>query len=159
MTLEEKRRAKHPNTSTFFYHNANPKRKITTDCVIRALSVGMEKPYNDVVMEMAQFQCETGFDMSSTEGIDRYLKKNGWTRCKQPKKEDGTKYTGKEFCLKVQHPLRIEELNLCGGKDYNWHNIIADLGGHHIVAIIDGMVYDIWNSTGGCIGIVWVKEV
>lgn len=157
MTLVEKRKAKHPDTPTFHYHNANPKNKITTDCVIRALSVGMEKPYEDVVMEMAKFQCETGFDMSSTEGIDRYLKKNGWTRCKQPKKDDGKKYTGKEFCMTLSHPIYSEELNLCTAP-FNWHRVIADCGGHHIVAIVEGQIWDTWNSTSGSIGIVWVKQ-
>lgn len=157
MTLEEKRRKKHPNTSTFFYHNANPKNKITTDCVIRALSTGMQKPYNEVVMELAQMQCETGFDDGDTALIDRYLKKNGWVRCKQPKKEDGKKYTGKEFCLKLQHPIYSEELTTLP-IDFDWHHVIADIGGHHIVAIVDGQVHDIWNSTHKCIGIVWVKE-
>ena len=156
MTLLEKRKAKFPDTSTFHYHNANPKNKITTDCVIRELSVGMEKPYEDVVMEMAKFQCETGFDMSSTEGIDRYLQKNGWIRCKQPKKSDGKKYTGKEFCLTLSHPIYSEELNLYT-LPFNWHRVIADCGGHHIVAVVEGQVWDTWNSTGGSIGIVWVK--
>ena len=42
MTLEERRRIKHPNTSAFVYYNANPKNKITTDCFICVLSVGMQ---------------------------------------------------------------------------------------------------------------------
>ena len=156
MTLTEKRMAKYPNTDTFTYYNANPKNKITTDCVIRALCTGMEKPYNDVVMELAQMQCETGFDMSENSLIDRYLQKNGWTRCKQPKQADGTKYTGAEFCRTLSNPIYSEEINLTD-KPFNWHRVIANLGGHHIVAIVEGTVYDTWNSTGGSIGIVWVK--
>lgn len=156
MTLTEKRKAKYPNTDTFTYYNANPKNKITTDCVIRALCTAMEKPYNDVVMELARMQCETGFDMSENSLIDRYLQKNGWTRCKQPKKWDGTKYTGKEFCRTLSHPIYSEELNLTD-KPFNWHRVVANLGGHHIVAIVEGTVYDTWNSTAGSIGIVWVK--
>ena len=61
MTMDEKRQRRYPNTSTFVYHNANPKKKLTTDCVIRALSTAMEKPYQEVVMELAQLQCETGY--------------------------------------------------------------------------------------------------
>lgn len=156
MTLLEKRKAKYPDTSTFTYYNANPKNKITTDCVIRALCTAMQKPYNEVVMEMAEMQCRTGYDMSSTEGIDRYLKENGWTRCKQPRKSDNKKYTGKEFCLTLSHPIYSEELNLTS-LPFDWHNVIADIGGHHIVAILDGKVHDVWNSTYKSIGIVWVK--
>ena len=39
----------------------------------------------------------------------------------------------------------------------DWHHIIANIGGHHIVAILDGKVHDIWDSTYKCIGNVWVK--
>lgn len=157
MTLEERRRAKHPNTNTFLYYNANPKNKVTTDCVVRALCTGMQKPYNEVVMELAQMQCETGYDDGDVEMIDRYLKKNGWTRCKQPRKEDRTKYTGEEFCSIIQNPLKWKELNSIPKNGFDLRHIIANIGGHHIVAIVDGKVHDIWNSTQGCIGTVWVK--
>lgn len=156
MTLLEKRRAKYPDTTTFHYHNANPKNKITTDCVIRALCTGLQMEYNDVVMELARMQCETGFDDGDTQLIDRYLKSKGWVRCKQPRKEDNTKYTGNEFCQRLMHPIYSEELNLYS-LPFDAHHIIADLGGHHIVAIVSGQVYDTWNSTRGCIGIVWVN--
>lgn len=63
-------------------------------------------------MELAEMQCKTGFASNSNELIDRYLQANGWKRCKQPKKENGKKYTGHEFCLKLSHPIYSEELNL-----------------------------------------------
>lgn len=156
MTLVEKRMAKYPNTATFQYYNANPKNKVTTDCVIRALSAGLQKPYNEVVMELAKMQCETGYDDGDSTLIDKYLQKNGWVKCKQPKKYNGKKYTGKEFCLKLQHPIYCEELDSLPS-NCDWHHIIANIGGHHIVAILDGKVHDIWDSTYKCIGNVWVK--
>lgn len=157
MTLIEKRKAKYPDTSTFKYHNANPKNKITSDCVVRALSAGMQKPYNEVVMELASLQCETGFAFGSNELIDRYLQKNGWKRCKQPKKDNGKKYTGKEFCLALSDSLQCSELELASNL-FDWQNIVAKIGSHHIVAIIQGKVHDIWDSTDGSIGIIWMKE-
>lgn len=158
MTMDEKRQRRYPNTSTFVYHNANPKKKLTTDCVIRALSTAMEKPYQEVVMELAQLQCETGYDDGDPTLYNKYLKKHGWVKCKQPRKWDGTKYTGEEFCLKLQHPIYCEELETLPD-NFDWHHIIAHIGGHHIVSIIDGFVHDIWNSTHKCIGNVWVKEI
>jgi hypothetical protein len=35
--------------------------------------------------------------------------------------------------------------------------MIANIGGHHIVAIIEGQINDIWDSSDGCIGNVWVN--
>lgn len=34
-------------------------------------------------------------------------------------------------------------------------NIIAHIGGNHIVAIVNHKVYDIWDSTDYCIGNFW----
>ena len=148
MTNIEKRMRKYPETDTFHYYNANSKNKITGDCVIRAISRATDIPYNDVVMGLAELHCKTGFNMESTECYDRFLKEHGWKKYKQPRQPDNTKYTGKEFCKEL----------------FDWFNgdvprkIIAHIGSHHIVAIIDGKVNDIWNSTDGAIGNYWVKE-
>lgn len=149
MTLIEKRKLKYPDTKTFHYYNANPKNKITTDCVIRALSRGMNKPYNEVVMELALLQCETGYDDGDKKLYDTYLKNNGWIKHNQPRKWDNTKYTGEEWCYEVQ--------SVVYDRSTNWDRIIANIGGHHVVAIINGKVNDIWNSTYGCIGNYWTK--
>lgn len=135
------RQEKYPDTKTFHYYNANPKNRITGDCWCRAISTATEIPYNTVVMEMAELHCKTGYD--AMENISRYLESKGWAKCKQPKRLDGTKYTGDEFCRKLAMK----------GQRY-----VANIGGHHMVAIVDRRVYDIWNSTGGCIGNYWVKE-
>ena len=136
-----KRQDKYPETSTFHYYNANPKNRITGDCRIRAISVACEVPYNQVVMDLAKIQCETGYDQTANQGISILLKQYGWVKHKQPRKEDNTKYTGKEFCERARY----------------YENYIANIGGHHIVAIVKGKVWDIWDSTDGCIGNYWTK--
>lgn len=145
---------KYPTTEVFQYYNRNPKNRITSDCVVRAISHALGIDYTTVVLEMADMQCKTGYDDASKELIDRYLKSKGWVKCKQPRKYDNTKYTGEEFCLKLKHPIYCEELNL---PDCNWHSMIANIGGHHIVAIMEGKIHDTWDSSGGCIGNVWVN--
>lgn len=136
------RQEKYPETRTFHYYNANPKNRITGDCRIRAIAVACEVPYNKVVMDLAKIQCDTGYDQCTNQGIDILMKQYGWTKHKQPRKADNTKYTGKEFCLKMAK------------KNVRY---VANIGGHHIVAIINGKVNDIWDSTGGCIGNYWTK--
>ena len=74
-----KRQDKYPDTNTFHFYNANPHNRFTTDCVIRAISTATEIPYNQVVMEMAEMQCKTGFDPSENKLIDKYLTSKGWT--------------------------------------------------------------------------------
>ena len=135
------RQQKYPDTATFHYHNANPKSRITTDCVIRAICTALEIPYNQVVMELAEQQCMTGYDRSCNTGIDKYLQSKGWVKHKQPRKPDNTKYTGAEFCERAR----------------TYENYIANIGGGHIVAIVGGRVWDTWDSTDGCIGNYWTK--
>ena len=146
-----KRTERYQNTSTFFYYNANPHHRITPDCAIRAISTGTQIPYDTVIRELAEMSIKTGYAIASKELTDRYLKSKGWVKCKQPRKYDNTKYTGKEFCRE----LLAYDCSLPG--DFCIDRVIAHIGGHHIVAIIEGKVHDIWDSTNGCIGNYWVK--
>lgn len=135
------RQEKYPETSTFHFYNANPKGRITTDCVARALSTAMKLDYNRVIMELAEISCETGYDGQDKKGIELFLKGYGWIKHRQPRKLDNTKFTGKEFCKKFDKKK----------------NYVAMIGGHHIVAIVDGKVNDIWDSTDSCIGNYWTE--
>ena len=145
------RQEKCPETSTFHFHNANPKNRITTDCVIRAISTATEIPYNKVVMEMAELQCKTGYDDGDKKLYDMYLKSKGFVQYYQPRKADNTKYTGKDFCD------RLKEDFIWAANAKKLKRIVANIGGGHVVAIIDGKVWDTWDSTDGCIGNYWVK--
>jgi hypothetical protein len=142
------------NTVHFKYYNANPKDKITGDCVIRALSVAMKKSWDEVLTDLYKYALKYKQMLNDDILYKKYLKDNGWKMLKQPRKWDNTKYTGFEFCEELKDGLcfnyddiHVDETN----------NIIAHIGGHHIVAIIDGRIIDTWNSSGGCIGNIWVK--
>ena len=137
------RTEKYPETRTFHYYNANPKNRITGDCVFRAFALAMQQDYNKTVMEMAKLMCETGYALNDKKGEERYLKLKGWVKHSQPRKADNTKYTGEEFCKKLAKKNQ---------------RYIAHIGGHHMVAIVDGKVNDIWDSTYKCIGNYWTKE-
>ena len=150
------RQQKYPDTATFHYHNQNPKNRITGDCAIRAISLATEIPYNDVVMGLAKMQCITGYD--AVDCIGRYMESIGWRKHKQPRYEDGSKFTGNGFCT-AQQSLLFGDGNTGNWNIYPDRRIVANIGGHHMVAIIDGKVNDIWNSTGGCIGNYWTKAI
>lgn len=142
-----KRQEKYKDTATFHFHNQNPKNRITCDCVKRAISLATGIPYNEVVMGLALLQCQTGMDECEARLYGKYLEVKGWVKHPQPKKEDHTKYTGKDFC------------KFLNKGDHG--NVIANIGGHHIVAIlpVNGKykVHDTWDSTNGCIGNFWTK--
>ena len=134
------RREKYPDTKTFTFYNANPKGRITCDCVVRAICTALNEPYNDILKEMFDMAIKTGYEYTDKKNIDEYLQLKGWTKRKQPRKKDNTKYTGEEFCGIFK--------GVC----------VANIGGQHIVCIKNGKIYDTWNSTDGCIGNYWIKE-
>lgn len=146
------RQQKYPETSTFRFHNANPRNRITTDCVIRAISTATNIPYNQVVMELAALQCKTGYDDGDAKLYDQYLRSKGWVKRPQPRKPDGTKFTGKEFCLEASKRIELFD-----------RNIVANIGGGHVVCIKSNTfyeghkIYDIWDSSDGCIGNYWIQ--
>jgi hypothetical protein len=142
-----KRQEKYPETKYFHYHNENPKNRITSDCVIRAISTATKIPYTQVVMEMAELQCKTGYDDGDKKLYDKYLQSKGWVKHSQPRKWDNTKYTGEDWCRELSQYYRTPE----------YARIVANIGGHHVVAIIGFKVWDIWDSTDGCIGNYWTK--
>lgn len=156
MTMNEKRQRKYPDTDTFHFHNPNPKGKMTTDCVVRAISTVLRQPYDQTLREMTEMTIKTGYMWNENKGMNKYMESKGWVKCKSPRKDDGTKYTGTEFCRTLMHPIYCEELNLCK-KSYEINNVLVNIGGHHTVAIMSGQIWDTWNSGSGTIGIVWVK--
>lgn len=158
MTQNEKRMQKYPDTDTFHFHNANPKGKITPDCSIRAISTVLRQSWEQTLREMTELSIKTGYFINENKCIDKYMQSKGFTLCKQPRKDDNTKYTGKEFCRTLMHPIYSEDLKLTN-KAFEINRILANIGGHHIVAIMSGQVWDTWNSTSGTIGKVWVKIV
>lgn len=148
-----KRENKYPETATFHYYNANPKNKLTGDCVIRALCVALNEPYEKVYGDLFEFSLKCGYMLNSVECYDKYLKSKGWIKHKQPRKEDNTKFTGAEFCKEIGCDIAFL------GK-----SVIANIGGHHVVCIKETpepfgfhKVWDTWNSTYGCIGNYWTK--
>lgn len=140
-----RREEKYTDTDTFRFYNANPKGKYASDCVIRALCTAMEQTWEETYRGLVEVGIKYGLVINEKACFEKYLKAKGWTKNKQPRRVDGTKYTGKEFCK--------DYLRSADGK----RRIIANIGGHHIVAIVDRKVYDIWDSTYKCIGNYWTR--
>lgn len=135
------RQQKYPDTATFHFYNANPHNRLGGDCAIRAISTAMKQSWEQTIREMTEIGIKYGYVVNDKNTIAKYLQSKGWIKHPQPKKADGTKFTGTEFCERAR----------------NYENYIANIGGHHIVAIVNGKVNDIWDSTNGCIGNYWTK--
>lgn len=139
------RQQKYPDNKYFHFHNENPKNRFTGDCRIRALATACERPYNQIVMDLAVIQIKTGYDQTQHDAIAIELDKLGWTMHKQPRKWDNTKYTVKEF---------IDEF-VERDKRY-----FVGIAGHDF-AIVDGKAWDIWDVprlSHNVVGNYWTKD-
>ena len=109
--------------------------------------------YKTVVLGLAGIQCQYGYSIGSKETVSRYVLQFGFVKRKQPKKANGKKYTGKEFCEALNRNYAENR-----GKRF-----VCDIGGHHMVCIKEHIdegfkVWDIWDSTDGCIGNYWAVD-
>lgn len=126
------------DTKYYSFYNANPFGRRTTDCPVRALSLVLEKDWKDVYKEMLELTLKTGWGVQSKENIRQYLKSLGYEKQKMPKKKNNTRYTGEEFAR--MHPKG---------------RFILNIGTHHVTALVDGKIYDIWNCSKWCVGNYW----
>lgn len=145
-----RRQDKYPETDTFVFYNANPKNRITGDCVYRALSTVTGIDYATVVREQAEIAIRTGYSPASDNCVEDFLVLNGFLKFGQPRKKDNTKYTGKEFC---------EYLNK--NKPQMNTVVFCSIGSHHSTAITpkDGKykIHDIWNCSCNRVGKTYYK--
>ena len=139
-------------TDTKYYHfyNANPKDKKTGDCVIRALSVAFNKDWDTILDELVGYAHRYKQMVDSDELYIKYIKNNGYTTEKQPRYENGTKYTGEEFC----DLLNYRGLN---------YPVLAHIGSHHITVFVNGRddtyrVNDTWNCSRDKVGKVYIDK-
>ena len=111
----------------YVYCNPNPCNNLVIDCVIRAISIAMDREWRDTYLDI----CIQGYimcDMPSSNRVWKaYLLKHGFKMDNLPNICPEC-YTVRDFC--VDHPYGI--YILCTGE--------------HAVTVIDGNYYDTWDS-------------
>ena len=128
------------DTTTFHFVNYNSHNRKTGDCVYRALANVFQISWEDALKACVAYGLKKGISPNDTPCYSGLLAKFGIDKEPQPRKSDGTKMTGNYFCKTQISPSDV---------------LLAHIGGHHIVAIRNCRVEDIWNSTEGCIGNYW----
>lgn len=111
----------------FIQFNKNPKNKRVGDCVIRAISTVLDKPWEVTYTEI----CDEGFlmkDMPSSNAVwGEYLRKHGFYRNVIPNTCPAC-YTVRDFCM-----------------DHRRSRYVLATG-THVIAVINGDYYDTWDS-------------
>lgn len=137
-------------TEYYKYNNPNPRGKIAADCVIRALTLASERLYVDVYNDLFCESLKSGYIVNEKKCYEKWLQNNGWVKMGEPRNYDNTKMTVKEF-------IRLYYGDTIKNRFYDDTHIIAYVGSHHIVAIINGVVNDIWNSSMETMHTYWIK--
>lgn len=122
----------------FKFFNMNPYHKDTQDCTIRAISLFLNKTWDEVYWGV----CDEGYRMKQMPSTNTtwisYLKRNGCIRYTIPDTCPDC-YTVERFCY--EHPHGVFLLKVDG----------------HVVAVMDGCYYDTWDSGNEVVSYYWVK--
>lgn len=120
-------------------YNANPIKKSVGDCTVRAISKSMNLKWEAVYTGVALY----GFmlrDMPSSNQVwGSYLKSRGYKR-KPIQSECPDCYTVEDFCR--DHPIGNYVLGT----------------GTHVIAVVDGDYYDVWDSGGETVAYFYERE-
>jgi hypothetical protein len=95
------------------------------DCVIRSISIALDKDYRTVFVEMMELGIEMGGYPNMNPVWGAYMELNGWTKNKCPRDSDGK-------LIKLR----------------NWKNApgrAVVLNSGHLTAVVDGAVHDTWD--------------
>lgn len=113
----------------FVQVNPNPANRSTGDCVIRALSILLDKSWDDIYLTLSVY----GFmmkDWGSSNGVwERYILDQGFRKAMIPDTCPDC-YTFDQFCKDTAGD----------GKRY----LLAT--GQHVATVINGILYDSWDS-------------
>lgn len=135
-----RRQEKYPNNDFFTYFNANPKNKIGGDCVIRAICTATNQSWETTIRELTELGIKLGYVCNDKHVYEKYLESKGYYKHNEPRNDDNKKMNIREFI-----------------KKYDIKNAIAHAGSHHLVAIVDGKVHDIWDSSKATAHVWWRK--
>lgn len=121
------------------YYNPNPTGRVVGDCAIRALTKALDLDWETVYNMVASNGYNMG-DMPSSDSVwGSVLRQHGFYRSTIPNACPDC-YTAKDFC-----------------KDNPYGIYVLGFGGH-VASVVDGTLYDTWDSSE-CIPVyVWYRK-
>ena len=127
-------------TLHYHYYNCNPHRKLTDDCVIRAICSSTGESWDDTIKELTEYAIKTGYMLNTPECYSKYLADKGYVKQKQPVHKDGKKVRFKEFV-----------------KMFDGH-AICHCGQGHVTYVADNSAWDIWDVSDEVVGNYFVHK-
>ena len=122
----------------YVYFNPNPVGRIVGDCSIRAIAKALDISWEDAYAKVAANGFRMG-DMPSSDSVwGSVLRQNGFYRESLPDLCPDC-YTAEDFCK--DNPIGIYVLGFGG----------------HVATIVDGVLYDSWDSSKEIPQYFWSK--
>lgn len=120
-------------------YNPNPESRRTGDCSVRAVSKALDTDW-DTAFLLMMIQAYTVKDMPSDNSVwGAVLKQHGFAM-KTMSDECPDCYTAEEFC-----------------RDFPEGTYVLGFG-NHTCCVIDGCIYDAWDSSKEIVQYVWYKK-
>ena len=123
----------------YIFDNPNPIGSYVADCSVRAVAKALNISWEDAYVKMTINGINMGDLISSDNVWGSVLRQNGFYRAVIPNTCPAC-YTADEFCR--DHPKGIFVLGF----------------GNHVATVVDGNLYDTWDSTKLVPMYYWYKE-
>lgn len=125
---------------SYAYYQPNPAGKSVGDCTVRALSKALEQTWEETYVGLALEGFVRGDLLNADSVWGPYLKARGFTRNWIPD-ECPDCYTVADFA--ADHPEGV---------------YVLSMPGRHVVTVVDGVIYDSWDSSNETPTYFWAKE-
>jgi len=124
----------------YAYYEPNPEKRGVGDCAVRAISKALGQTWEETYVGLSLEGFVKG-DLPNADAVwGPYLKKHGFSRYMLPDTCPEC-YTVEDFAL--DHPRGT---------------FILSMPGYHVVTVMDGVVYDSWDSRNKVPTYFWTKE-
>ena len=124
----------------FIKYNANPTKRKTSDCVIRALATALGNTWEDTYRDLVDMSIKQGLMCNEKRAYTNYLKTKGYEMQKMPRRNDNTRYTVNEFIDELADPKATYIISIA----------------NHLTCVKDKVLLDTWNCSRKSIGNYWL---
>ena len=123
--------------------NVNPKNKKVGDCSTRALVGTLNIEYDEALDLQCEIAKETCYGITDKQVMEGVLEKFGYIKMKQPRKENGKKYT-------------VGEMDQVLTQKQMQEGVFITIANHH-TCIVKGELQDIWDCRKKSVGNYYVR--
>jgi hypothetical protein len=138
---------------TFETDNRNPNGNWTQDCIPRALSAFLKKPYFEIVDELVTIYKQTGFHIADSVCLTYYVNNLKNIQTIEIGLEKQISLATICEIIRRREFDKIPKLNI-----NNCDRVMAFLGNTHLTYIRKGVVHDTWDCSGLIVNKLYVYK-